>query len=99
MWTVILQDTTARAIKMSPSMAPRSAEAGGRVATDDGGSQGGGGCEVEVVEDAMSLILAVPGNSSCADCNSRSKGQADCGSYYSTRIENTITIPAIFTQN
>ena len=74
MWVAVLQDTTAHALKQSPRHPPMSIEEEeeGRGAVVVGGSEEGG-CEVEEVPDAMSLILGVPGNRSCADCSSTGK--------------------------
>jgi hypothetical protein len=58
-WVQALQNCTAQAIKRSSGRQVEKEERGG-------GSEAPG----ETVPDAMSLILAVPGNRTCADCSS-----------------------------
>lgn len=76
MWVAVLQETTAHALKQSPRKPPlrieEEEEEVGRGTVVVGGSEEGG-YEVEEVPDAMSLILGVPGNRSCADCSSTGK--------------------------
>ena len=61
-WVHALQNCTAQAIKMSSGRklsAVKEEKAGGRETERE-----------EIVHDAMNLILAVPGNRTCADCSS-----------------------------